>query len=59
MDLTVELHRTFLRDGGKPRQGLSERETQQAIARSWVATASALPSQLDSAAALRHVAGSN
>jgi hypothetical protein len=30
MDLTVALHRTFLRGDGQPRQGLSEREKQQA-----------------------------
>jgi hypothetical protein len=30
MDLTVALHRTFLRGDGQPRQGLSERERQQA-----------------------------
>ena len=30
MDLLVALHSTYLRDDGQPRQGLSEREKQQA-----------------------------
>ena len=33
MDLTVALHRTFLRGDGQRRQGLSEREKQQASQR--------------------------
>ena len=35
MDLTVALHRTFLRDDGQPREDLSEQEKLQVSAHCW------------------------